>query len=102
MPYVIECERDGLLPETFDSADAASDWLDEQEEAKVAEYAELLLNVFKAYQWTQYPEAEIYPYMMRINAEKDEASEAINCAREYYLESRMIRYHSWDMLTPKR
>lgn len=102
MPYVIECDRDGLLPERFDNPDDASDWLDEHEDAKVAEYAELLLDVFKAYMWTQYPTAEVYPYMVRINRAMDEASEAVDCAREYYQQSRLIRYHSWDTLTPKR
>ena len=102
MPYMIECERDGILPEEFLNADDASDWLDAQEAEKVAEYAEMLLNVYKAFMWPQYPDAEIYPYMHAINAAKDEAEEAINCARQYYLESRMIRYYSYDELTPRR
>lgn len=102
MPYLIECERDGLLPIEFDNADSASDWLDEQEAEKVAEYAELLLNVYRADKWYQYPLADIYPYMQRINAAPDEATEAITCAREYYIESRMIVYHSWESLNPRR
>jgi len=102
MPYVIECERKGLLPHEFDSADDASAWLDAHEDDTVLEYAQQMLEVFKAYMWTQYPTATLYPYLMRMNAATDEAEEAILCAREIYLQSRMIRYHEWEGIHPTR
>jgi len=102
MPYVIECERDGWLPHEFDSADAASDWLDEQEPATVTAWAELMLNVYKANNWSQYPDADIYPYMLDIMNADDPAQGAIDAARDYYLQARMIRYESWESLNPKR
>ena len=102
MPYVIECDRLGLLPHEFDSADEASTWLDSQEDETVAEYAEQMLKVLRAYMWTQYPTATLYPYLMRMNAATDEVEEAIQCAREFYAMSRMIRYHEWEGIHPTR
>lgn len=102
MPYVIHCERDGWLANQFDSADAASDWLDEQEPAVVVEWAEQMLKVYQANYWSQYPEADIYPYMLDIMNAPDEAQGAIEAARSFYLEARMIRYESWESLNPKR
>ena len=102
MPYVIECERDGWLPNEFDSADAASDWLDEQEPAVVVEWAEQMLKVYQANYWSQYPEADIYPYMIDIMNAPDEAQGAIEAARSFYLEARMIRYHEYEALNPRR
>jgi hypothetical protein len=102
MPYVIECDRQGILPVQFDNPDAASDWLDENEADTVIEYAEMMLKVYNAGMWSQYPESEIYPYMMQINNAVDEPSQAIDSARQYYFESRMIRYHEFEGISPSR
>ncbi len=102
MPYVIQCDREGLLPMEFDSADAASDWLDEQEPETVTAWAEIMLTVYRANNWSAYPDAEIYPYMLDIMNADDPAQGAIDAARDYYLQARMIRYKSWATLTPSR